>query len=191
MRVTVHKNIICKSSSFFKQACTDDSKESIEEPIKIQRWDESEFLTYIHWLYTGNLDVPGERWPAKNSPKLPGRRSSSAGKLFQCYRFGDFIGDKEFCNLLTDRLLDYWKTSKNVLNEKRAPTPEALTGICANSGMNRLLVHLFPASGESKSRCPRYALSLRKCFSMTTCEQSMLYLASLVLLYDQCIAFQR
>ncbi|KAK3712642.1 hypothetical protein LTR37_009085 [Vermiconidia calcicola] len=113
-RIVVHKNILCSSSPFFKAACDGGWKESRERTVSLPDVTRDTFLIYTQWLYTGTLELDDEL-DVKNISSLPeGSRKKTATRGFdaigRCYVLGDFIGDKCFCNILTDRLITFNKT---------------------------------------------------------------------------------
>lgn len=145
--VTVHKTILCKSSAYFRSRCSDGAWKANLGNIGIPMW-ESDFLTYLHWLYTGTLDIAEEVWPAVNASDTSSHSKPTSGRLFDCYRFGDFVEDTRFCNVVTDRLREFCKAVKSTSNEKRSPTPKTAAEFRADSGMMRLMLDLVASSGE-------------------------------------------
>lgn len=119
---------------------------------------ESEFLTYVHWLYTGELELPGANWPVTNEANTGGHSKPEMGKIVPCYLLGQHIGDNRFCNAVVDRLMEYWRMFKNTFNEKRAPTPDFVALVAENSGLGRLVLDLFISSGECNQECTLFLI---------------------------------
>lgn len=108
-RITVQQTIICRSSAFFQAAFTGDWRERTDGLITLYDCDQNDFLTYLHWLYTGELDLNKEESSAIK-PEKPDRTPRQAKNIFitqatRSYIFGDFISDLRFRNALIDKLL--------------------------------------------------------------------------------------
>lgn len=66
-------------------------------------------MTYLHWLYTGELDLTKEEEPAIKSekPEKPPRSVKHVviTQAVRSYIFGDFVSDLRFRNALIDKLM--------------------------------------------------------------------------------------
>ena len=72
--ITVHKNILCQSSSFFQKGCSGRWRSSNDRPFTLADHEESNFLIYVHWLYTGELDLEKENNGNNFAPRRRCRR---------------------------------------------------------------------------------------------------------------------
>ena len=111
-RFIVHKNIICRSSAFFRLACTGEWKEVRDRTVKLHERDPVSFEVYLGWLYTGEVDLrteddgyPGtadERYGVKISPDECGELMLY---LVNAYSLGDLFQDARYCNTVIDDIV--------------------------------------------------------------------------------------
>lgn len=102
--MVVHKNLLCETSRFFQTSCNGQWSESKEKTVRLKEVDPESFAIYVKWLYTGNLDVlHGDT--ACTAPFHP-FCGHTDDRLIDGYLLGDFLGDQDYCNASTDKLLD-------------------------------------------------------------------------------------
>ena len=61
---TVHKDVVCDQSNFFRAACNGKWKEAAEKCVRLPEADPHIFGVYVGWLYTGKLDFSAENGKA-------------------------------------------------------------------------------------------------------------------------------
>lgn len=127
---TVHTTYATKSSKFIQAALGRDSwKEAQEKRITLPEAEPAVFESYIHWLYTNDIDL-GESVQVCDScqrdalePDGEGERlcmNRCSQELASMYILGDFLDDTRFCNAV----MDVWKkTSRRV---RCVPQPSAV-----------------------------------------------------------------
>jgi hypothetical protein len=90
---SVHKDIICAKSKFFKTAFMNTNgnwRETEEKLMPLPDVDPELFRTYVNWLYTGKIC-----W----SP-TPTATAQDHSNLIEAYILGDFLDDTEFRKLV-------------------------------------------------------------------------------------------
>ncbi|KAM0699194.1 hypothetical protein Q7P36_001241 [Cladosporium allicinum] len=93
-RLTVHTDVIARSSSpFLKAALSNDWKEAREKNIVLQEFDTSVLEGYVHWMYTGSM-----------RPKLKAVGDTYM-ELFELYLLGGFLKDMVFCQKLIQHVI--------------------------------------------------------------------------------------
>lgn len=83
-RFTVHKEIICAKSKFFKAACTERWLEGQQKTIRLPEVIPQIFQYYVDWVYTNNISKDG----------LPG----SHQPCIRMYLLGTYLNDVKFQN---------------------------------------------------------------------------------------------
>jgi hypothetical protein len=87
-RLTVHADVIARSSSpFLNAALSNGWKEAQEKNIVLHEFEPSALEGYVHWLYTGTIQ-----------PKAG--VTGSYREMFELYLLGDFLKDMVFCQRL-------------------------------------------------------------------------------------------
>ena len=92
---TVHKGILCRSSSYFKAALEGGFKESKDQVLRLPDDDPVVFSHFQLWLYTGNIIASHE------SPK-----DITWKVLISLYLFGDVRGIPRLQNEAIDLFID-------------------------------------------------------------------------------------
>ncbi|KAK4609409.1 hypothetical protein CLAFUW4_14611 [Fulvia fulva] len=91
----VHKTTHCDRSPYFKAACSTRWQEGREGVVRLPDHKLSTFAIYIHWSYTGELDV-----------KLVGKGESgspdSHEELVRTWILAHYLGSLDLCNLVID-----------------------------------------------------------------------------------------
>ena len=145
-RVIVHKKILCSSSEFFKTSCSNVWQEKSEDNhITLPETKFDIFMIYVNWLYTRSPDVAGKPEDQDMVALLADDRESVVDpiheNIIQSFIFGDFIGDKTYCNTLTDKLIKFYRDTPVL------PHPDHIeqswTQLREGSGMPRLLVDIY------------------------------------------------
>ncbi|TKA62793.1 hypothetical protein B0A55_09411 [Friedmanniomyces simplex] len=97
----VHKDIICQRSDFFVAACSKTWAEGTEGAIRLPTVEPDTVKLYIHWIYTGtmDLDILG------NDPKSPGNSSLQSTLLTRLYVAAERFLDKAMKNKVMDTIL--------------------------------------------------------------------------------------
>lgn len=97
---TAHKEQICARATFFRAACSKHWREGQERVVRLPAHEPDVFLAYLHWMYTGKLDMTLIEEPLilLNPPSY-----LNLGKVWS---FGSYIGDNRFCNTVVDLALE-------------------------------------------------------------------------------------
>ena len=140
---SVHENVICSSSEFFKKAMSGEWKESNERSIRLENDKPEVFQIYMHWLYHCHLPV------RIDDPGLAG--NAEYVQLANAYILGDILQDVDFKDAVIDAMID--KSSSNALDGHHwFPVGPVIREIYDNtlesSKARRLLVDLYTHHGD-------------------------------------------
>jgi hypothetical protein len=129
---TVHKDIICNKSPFFDAACKQEWQEG-QGIVPLQSIDEDIFRLYIHWVYSGTVDVEavapqlscGHDGVPGHDEKCPLREEDPASEkcqsrfiadlLARLYVAGDALLDTLLQNHTIDMLVEHFRTGAKCL----------------------------------------------------------------------------
>ena len=141
--LSVHENLICASSDFFKKATRGEWKESRERSVRLEIFEEEVFQIYIHWLYRHTLPV------RVDEPGLVG--NDEYLQLAKAYVLGDYLLDTNFQDAVIDAIIE--KTGSKVRDDQCwYPVGTVIRYVYDNtleSNMARkLLVDLYAARGK-------------------------------------------
>ncbi|KAI4720286.1 hypothetical protein E4T48_03418 [Aureobasidium sp. EXF-10727] len=95
---TVHKKLLCDSSTYFKAALNNGFKETKDQTITLDDEDPEIFRTFVVWLYETKL----------NADMIYEGHESFQGHLFNLYVFADKRGIANLANDTTTMLASYW-----------------------------------------------------------------------------------
>lgn len=95
---TVHKDAICAKSKFFKAACSERwsglrSSGGKQKPMKLPETSVRDFQTYVHWIYTSQIEVESEAARKKQKDYL------------YVYILGDVLDDYQLRNAVMEKLM--------------------------------------------------------------------------------------
>jgi len=144
---SVHENLICAASDFFKKATSREWKESKERSIKLEH-DAEVFQIYLHWLYRHTLPL------RVDEPGLSG--NTEYVQLANAYVLGDFLQDTHFKDAVIDAIID--KTSSKASDGQFwYPVGAVIRCIYDNtlesSTARQLLVDLYANHGHGSWLC--------------------------------------
>lgn len=60
-RFVLHRDIVCRTSDFFRVACNGDWKESADKTVRLEETAPEIFTIYLGWLYTNEVDLSSKR----------------------------------------------------------------------------------------------------------------------------------
>ncbi|OQN96508.1 hypothetical protein B0A48_17081 [Cryoendolithus antarcticus] len=86
--IGIDKDKICANSKFFKAACSAAWAEGQAGLVKLPEADPKMFLTYTHWIMTGELELTAANWDSK----------AIRNELLACYTLADRMDDKALRN---------------------------------------------------------------------------------------------
>ncbi|KAK5733563.1 hypothetical protein LTR17_009551 [Elasticomyces elasticus] len=106
----VHTDVLCKKSSFFKAACSKNWESGKQGTIKLPTIEPGTMKSYIHWLYTSQVDLD---WvsPAGTPEPVLTPKPSATFALFKLYVAADMFLNVTLKNAVTDLLVDRVKAS--------------------------------------------------------------------------------
>lgn len=84
----IHHDLIVASSDYFAKALNGEFKEK-DGIVRLEDWDPIAFTSYVTWLYSASVVVPGEKWES----------------LLHQYILGNYIQDRDYKNAITDDLI--------------------------------------------------------------------------------------
>jgi hypothetical protein len=98
---SVHEELVCASSAFFKGALSHNWAESQQRSVRLEEEEPDAFEIYLQWLYRGTLPVP--KWDRITHK----RRSAQADFLLlaKAYVLGDKLQDGDFADTVIDALV--------------------------------------------------------------------------------------
>jgi hypothetical protein len=95
---SVHENIICAASHFFKKAMSGDWSESRNRSVRLEHDEPEVFQIYMHWLYRDTLPVRIDSvGVAGNAEYL---------QLAKAYVLGDLLQDGNFKDVVLDAIIE-------------------------------------------------------------------------------------
>lgn len=135
----LHQKIACDTSDIFRAAYQKDLKEAVERAISFPEVEEHDFIVYLGWLYTGQVDLRQDS-TGKPCTELKGYESISKAfeTLVDVYAFGDMIKDASFQNAVVDyarQMLD-----ATHLLPQRTPIHRLYTKLRRPTKLSRLFV---------------------------------------------------
>lgn len=98
LSLRVHKDLICKSSAFFRSALSHGWKESKEQTVRLVEEDPEIFELYIHWLYRGMI--------AAFSARPDDFGMAQYLQMARAYVLGDKLQDDDFCDAAIDVFME-------------------------------------------------------------------------------------
>jgi hypothetical protein len=106
---SIHKKLLCDSSTYFKAALNNGFAETQEQTITLDDEDAAVFRTFALWLYEGGL----------NKKTLPHEKISGrlVKHLFNLYVFADKRGIGNLANDTVTMLASYWTRNNINLTE--------------------------------------------------------------------------
>lgn len=128
-RYTVHRQIICQTSEYFRALCNGQWKESSKGVVKLDDVMEIAFNVYICWIYTGRIDVldpasDAEAMSVKHDKnKEQNDFKDTLWRLAHAFALGDRFLDLCFQNTVID---EYALLSQQ---NNRHLGPETLTAV--------------------------------------------------------------
>lgn len=135
---SVHEQLVCTSSDFFKGALNHGFKESSDRVIPLSEFKPESFKIYLQWLYTGGIFT---RQP--DSAKEIASQENC--RLFEAYIMGEYLCDTNFQDTIMDALLDKW------LNEDKYAVSFLLARVAQEtsetSQLRRLLIDVIAEEG--------------------------------------------
>lgn len=120
-KFVVHKNIICKSSDFFRSACSGEWLEAQEKTVRLPERDPISFGVYLGWLYTSEIDARDENVGDVSTPGLTysadmpdGEYDALIGRLIDVYSLGDMLQDDGFRNAVVDDIIRFSEATNSL-----------------------------------------------------------------------------
>ena len=157
---TVHKDLICSNSPFFKAACSGAWTEGRDKTVQLPDHKPLAFKVYLEWSYSSTKDLatlcrtllgPSLSKDEKTGPsdKL---KSQACRSLCQLWVLSDYLGDGACKNEVINNLIVEIEENKIFIT----PTTihEIVAGTQVESGLYRWLVDTFIAyiTGETLQR---------------------------------------
>ncbi|KAF9641031.1 hypothetical protein BFW01_g12837 [Lasiodiplodia theobromae] len=100
----IHKDILCASSDFFKNACKEPWKESAGV-VELSGTEPRLFEVYARWLYSPDvlnlMEKPVVTTAANGAISVPAYEP-----LFHLYALGDMLQDSKFKNAILDKIVE-------------------------------------------------------------------------------------
>ncbi|KAK4495195.1 hypothetical protein PRZ48_013522 [Zasmidium cellare] len=118
-RFSVHKELLCSSSTFFRAATSGQWKESVDKSIKLREALPFAFRIYVEWLYepAGDiLDAVHALRPIRTDT-IPKKRQDEGYALVKVWILGDFLGDCGFTNRVMKRLMELDMNQGNMFTD--------------------------------------------------------------------------
>ena len=102
-RFSVHEELVCASSRFFKNAMSQEWVEGRDRVVSLPMDEPEAFELYLQWLYQGKLPVRTD---------APGREGNlEYVQLAHAYVLGDRLQDHNFMDTVLDAMVEKTKTA--------------------------------------------------------------------------------
>lgn len=141
---TLHQDLVCNSSKFFRAACSETWLEGQEKLVRLPETDPDVFQEYCKWTYSGS--IRGTTCTAANTQE---QKNAELKLLVRMYLLGDLLDDLKLRNRTFHELL-HGMTALN-----RVPSAKVLTSIwnatTAGSLFRKMLVDVTIAR-EARTR---------------------------------------
>ncbi|CAG9989478.1 unnamed protein product [Clonostachys byssicola] len=140
---TIHENVICASSQFFKKAMSGEWSEAKSRSVRLADEDPDVFHIYTQWLYHDTFPVRVDK---------PGVEGNAEYLLLaKAYVLGDMLQDGNFKDAILDAMVE--KTESKLSNDTTLfPVGPVIRHIYDNtmesSEARRLLVDLYTEHGR-------------------------------------------
>ena len=95
---TVHRNLICSHSAFFRACCNGNWIEAKDAEVELPAESPDTFEVYLQWLYAGQA-------PMQYMDELYGPPPGPANSYVNLYCLGDRLQDPSFKNVIVNRLI--------------------------------------------------------------------------------------
>lgn len=176
-RFVAHKHVLCESSEFFKAACNGEWRESKEKIIRLPENSERAFSIYLHWRYSGYVDLwDGQERPTTYTDKIGITRPDvgpRGARLVACYLLGDMIGDRKFRNALVDSWFALFAETNVVVTAKNVHI--IFSKLPVTSKLRQLAVHelAFDFNFEGfEATLPNYSLEVVRAIAAAAVKHS-------------------
>ncbi|KAH7317160.1 hypothetical protein B0I35DRAFT_434664 [Stachybotrys elegans] len=138
---SVHEELICKASPFFKKALGGEWTEAKSRSVRFKDHDASGFHIYLNWLYCHTLPVRGK--------DQGGPGDTEYMELAKAYVLGDFLQHTSFKDAVLDAMGE--KSRVSIKGRYNLPSGPAIRTIYGNSLESckgrKLLVDLYVTRG--------------------------------------------
>lgn len=92
-RFTVHKDMICAKSKFFRAACSERWASGVEKIVRQPEGTVEDFQIYVEWVYTSKVTLDTEDLDKQQA------------RLMDLYILGDIVDDYQLRNATMKRLI--------------------------------------------------------------------------------------
>lgn len=143
---TVHKEVICANSKFFRAACSERWIEGKEKKIKLPDVEASLFRCYLVWVYGAKIDV--ERFTNEEIDNLSGGVGVLVAKYLELYILGDVLDDVRLRNKVLQTL---------VLDTKTALYPQTVARVWEKTPDNSPVRRMFVDRAVLRTSCKYFS----------------------------------
>jgi hypothetical protein len=131
-RFTVHKDMICVKSKFFKAACSELWTSGREKIVRPPAGTPEGFQVYVEWVYTSQVNIQAEDI------------NEEQAKLMDIYILGDVIDDYQLRNATMKRLMANTRNGWKCVNSRQLHKVYAAT--TTGSPLRQFIVNWFVLS---------------------------------------------
>ena len=110
---TIHQDLICAKSKFFKAACSTRWRSGNERAVRLPDADPSIFKAYSNWIYSGGL--PKDTCTSERSDD---DKAAETALLVELYILGDKLDDIEMRNAIKRQLLNTMRRQSTLTDSK-------------------------------------------------------------------------
>lgn len=143
----VHKNLVCRYSSFFKAACKGSFREAESNEVKLPDDEPETFDNFVQWLYARDFERPmtesgGPDWVC----------------IFDTYVLADKLGAPKFSNYVMNLMVHEAETrwDQELSLPNAAAVSVAYENTPGSSPLRRFLVDLYCCN--NKLEIPKHAV---------------------------------
>jgi hypothetical protein len=106
-RFTVHKDMLCAKSKFFRAACSERWASGVEKAVRQPEGTAEDFQIYVEWVYTSKISLHTEEIDKQQA------------KLMDMYILGDVVDDYQLRNASMRRLIANTRKEMTILTSRQ------------------------------------------------------------------------
>jgi hypothetical protein len=126
-RFTVHKDMLCSKSKFFRAACSERWASGVEKVVRQPEGTAEDFQIYVEWVYTSKISLATDDIDKQQA------------KLMDMYILGDVVDDYQLRNATMKRLIA--NTRKDIKTLTREQVHKVYEATTTGSPLRKFIVN--------------------------------------------------